>query len=287
MSIRYIIEGNVITQEETVNTQMGSLSDLLPRLTSYTPLDLNPLPKNIKYIRIEPRPNMELHAQVIIEHEPILQRFNYKPVQARVRADSTNYRVHLPYGFFWFDLNGSRISDPTGDQIMWRPRNWGYLWGNQPFSTLGGTQSWGAMFPNCWANGAVCFGTTSVMGNQPLGHFIDAAINTFWTTEFNTDLDNRYPYPNMSAWQEAAEADAGSWENWDMWSVSTGRASASLLDRLNNLRDGDMTWREAIPDSTQNEIPELRIIPTFANVSTWLDELDPADRARLEAAINA
>ena len=284
MVTKYVIEGNTIMEVQEATRSMGSLSDLLPRLTSYLPLELNPMPHDLAYIRIIPTQNMELSAQIIVQHTPKIQRINYKNGSASSNAENSSYQLALPYGYFWFDLNGNRIIDPTGEQIMWRPRNWGYLWGKEPFATLATTTVHGAYFPNCWGNGAVCFGTTSVTGNQPLGHFVDQAINTFWTSEFNRDLDARWPYSTMRQWQEASLADEDCWKDWSIWQNEGAR---SMEDRLNGLNEGNTQWREAIPSSTSNAIPDLRITPTFANVDNWLDALDDNDRARLKEVLDA
>ena len=201
---RYIIEGNLITHEEVTRTEMVTLEGLLPHLTSYVPVELAPIPDNCKYLVVKPLDNMGLQARLLVTHEPMMQRINHKNGNARSTRESVNYRLAMPYGFFWFNLSGNRVVGPTGDSIIWTPQQWGYLWSNVPFRTVATTPVWAAHLPNCWASGAVCFGSTNVQANQPLGHFVDSAVNTFWNSEFNNDLSIAYPYPSLKAWEEAS-----------------------------------------------------------------------------------
>lgn len=278
---RYVIEGNVITKEEIVSSQMVTLEGLLPHLTSYIPVELAPIPDNCKYLMVKPLDNMGLSARILVTHDPMMQRINHKNGNAHSSRSPVNYRLAMPYGIFWFNLSGNRVVNAIGENIMWTPQQWGYLWSNVPFTTVGQTPVWAARLPNCWSSGAVCFGSTNVQANQPLGHFINAAINTFWTSEFNNDLSVSYPYATLKDWEIASANDPNVWQAWDMWSG----AGRTLKDKLEEI---DTTnWTEPIPSSTDSPIPPLRILPTFWNLRDWLDELSDTDRARLRAALDA
>jgi hypothetical protein len=290
MSVKYVIEGSTITQVEEVTRRMVSLDGLLPGLTSYVPLELSPMPTGLKYIIIEPKEGLELSARLIVQTEPGATRINHMAARARDtgHVPAQNYRIALPWGLFWFEVNGNRLVTPEGEEILWTPRSWGYMWSPEPYTTLDETKVWGGAFPNCWDNGRVCFGSTSTPANLPLGRFIDHAVNNFWTSEFNDDLDRRWPYPDMESWQAATEENEEVWREWPLWENGYGMV---LRDKLNNLRDRydntapQVEWRDAVPSSAQGVIPDVRITPTWYNLNEWLNDLGAEDYTRLVAVI--
>lgn len=291
MSVKYIIEGSTITKVEEVSTMMVSLDGLLPGLTSYVPLELSPMPNGVKYIIIEPLEGLELRARLLVQTEPGYQRINHMDARARDHGyvEAHNYRLSIPYGLFWFEINGNRMVTPDGEQILWAPRSWGYLWMNEPYVGLDETKVWPAMFPNCWENGRVCFGSTSTPANLPLGRFVDHAINNFWTSEFNDDLERNWPYPDMPSWEDASNANEHVWQDWaHIWENGhdmTVRAKLNLLrDRYDN-RAPQVEWRNAVPSSAQGPIPAARITPTWYNINEWLDDLNGEDYSRFVTVI--
>jgi hypothetical protein len=173
------------------------------------------------------------------------------------------------------------MNTPQSSSMIWTPQQWGYLWSNIQFSTITETPVWSAAMPNCWTNGTVCFGSTNVTANQALGRFIDAAINTFWLSEFNNDLSVRVPHGSLPAW-ETASTTVDSWNGWPMWG---NQESETLKEKLDHI---EVThWNEPMYSSVDSPIPELRVLPTFYNLQSWLEELSETDRERLRAAINA
>jgi hypothetical protein len=293
MSVKYVIEGNTITQVEEVSRQMVSLDGLLPGLTSYVPLELSPMPDGLKYIIIEPKEGLELAARLIVQTDPGPQRINHMDARASHSGSvpSENWRISVPYGLFWFEVNGNRMVTPEGEEILWTPANWGYMWSKDPYTDLDNTMVWPAMFPNCWENGRVCFGSTTTQANLPLGQFINAAINNFWTSEFNNDLERNWPYDNMAEWEAATSENPDVWREWGMWENGRGMTLRDklnlLIDRYDNRNGMRVEWRNAVPSSTLGEIPSIRITPTWFNLTEWLDDLNHEDYMRLVAAIEA
>ena len=288
MPIKYIIEGNTVTKVEEISRDMVSLDGLLPGLTSYVPLELSPIPAGLKYIVISPKDGLDILCRVVVQVDPGYQRITYKDGPARTDEPRTSFRIPLPYNFFWFELNGSRMVTPTGENILWSPKNWGLMWGKEPFTTLEGTRAYPARLPNCWTNGTICFGSTNVNAALPLGQFIDTAINSFWTSEFNADLDRYWPYLTMTEWQDAGSENEEVWKDWGMWEAD---GEMTMKDKLNALidrySDNSPQWREAVPSSAREPIPALRITPTWYNLNEWLDDLNAEDYDRLRTILNA
>ena len=283
MPVKYTIEGNFIRKEEVISSEVGLVSDLLPRLTKYMPVELSPLPHGTRYIANEPRGNNGQRLWLIVERPPTLQRILYKNVPASVTEDAISYRLNLPWQFFWFVLDATVMTTRNEDQVIWSPQTWGVFWSKTPFESLETEVTWAHM-PNCWQNGTICFGSTNVRANESIGHFIDAAINTFYTSEFNKDLDYPWPHRNMREWERAAEADPEGWVNWDLWTHSR---LAPIQQFLNNVTEPGMQFRPAVPaapDSTP--IPEMPRFLTFDNLDEWVSNLDTSAKARLAEVLN-
>ena len=289
MSIKYVIEGSTVKKVEEYVTNMVDLDGLLPGLTSYVPLELSPMPSGLKYIIIEPKQGLELAAHLIVQAPAGPQRINYIDGRARDHGyvEPRNYRLSLPWGLFWFDIDGNRMVTPEGEQILWTPKMWGYMWSKDPYTTLDDTEVWPAMFPNCWTNGRVCFGTTSTPANLPLGAFVDHAVNNFWTSEFNNDLDRNWPYDSIQKWADDTAENPEAWREWGMWShnSTTVREKLSALSERYDASGARVEWREAIPSSAQGAIPAACLTPTWYNLNEWLDNLNPEDYARFARVV--
>lgn len=291
MTVKYIIEGNAITKVEEVSRQMVSLDGLIPGLTSYVPLELSPLPRNLKYIIIEPKEGLKLKARLLVQQDAGPVRINHMNARAldTGHIPAVNRRISVPWGIFWFELDGNRMVTPEGESLLWTPTSWGYMWSNQPYNGLD-TPIWPAHFPNCWENGRVCFGSTSTPANLPLGQFIDHAINNFWTSEFNNDLERNWPYPNMEEWEEATADNPDVWQEWSLWNDEGEYTLREKLNYLLERYDPDypaVDWRDAVPSSAQGTIPPARITPTFYNLNEWLDDLSAEDYQRMVAVIRS
>ena len=88
--------------------------------------------------------------------------------------------------------------------------------------------------PNIYSDSRICFGANSVPGTLPIGHFIDQSVATFWTSEFNQDLDNGYPYRSMKEWEDAPD---NAWPDWETWNDH----SATLKNKFQRFEE-DMDW---------------------------------------------
>jgi hypothetical protein len=275
---RYIIEGNLAIRETITRTEGVPLDKMLENLTAYQPIEIAPTPRNLRSITVRPRPNMQLAAQVIVGHDPMSRRISHKNCPARSnRHAPQSYLLHFPYGIFWFALNGNKMSGIEGERIVWSPQGWGYVWMKEPFANFD-QQGWTPQMPNIFGDSRICFGANSVNGSLPLGHFIDQSINTFWTSEFNQDLENFFPYPSLKRWEDASPED---WPNWTTWADRP----QPLRDKFKQF-DEDMDWQNPVNNSTEREIPRLPMFHTFDNLERWLSELGDSERARLEATLD-
>lgn len=277
MTVRYTIQGNEVRREEYVESTAVPLGDFLGNLTSFQPFSLSPMPKNIQYISTTPSENQsEMTAKVIVQRDPHVARINFLD---RDDEDPVNYRISLPYSFFWFVLRASQIYGKTESEIIWTPLHWGLFWSNGPFTGLD-TKVTGARLPNCYPSGDICWGSTNVRANQPFGHFIDSAINTFFLSKFNQDIDFPWPYPSMYEWQSASEEDPEVWRKWGFWA----NMEHTIGEKLNAFADGE--WRQAQQASVNDvPIPEIPMSPTFRMVDDWLNGIEKDQIERLRYAI--
>jgi len=271
---RYIVEGNLAIRETVTRTEGVPLDKMLENLTAYQPLEILPTPRNMRSIKVSPRPGMQLRAQVIVGHDPTKRRITHKmcPASSNRRLPKS-YLLQFPYGLFWFALLGNRLPGLEGDTIVWTPQGWGYIWMKEPFNNLN-QLGWAARMPNMYGDSRICFGANSINGSLPLGSYIDQSVNTFWTSEFNQDLENRWPYDTMKQWEDAPDGD---WENWAVWSNGLGKPVRDMMKRF----DEDMDWTDPVADSVSLPIPPLPMSATFDNLDRWIAELTPENRARL------
>lgn len=276
MTARYVIEGNLAVRETITRSEAVPLDDMLENLTAYQPLELYPTPHNMRSLSVKPRPNMQLQAQILIGHDPMTRRITHKNCPASsVRRDPKSYQLHFPYGLFWFALHGNKLNGPTGESIVWNPQGWGYVWMKEPFRNLD-QECFTPMMPNIFGDSRICFGANSVNGSLPVGSFIDESINTFWTSEFNQDLDIRWPYDTLEDWEAAS---ANDWQNWNLLH---GETLAKKFGRF----EEDMQWDKPVPSSTEDTIQPLPMYHTFDNIETWISALLPQHRERLLATID-
>jgi hypothetical protein len=270
---RFILEGGLATRETFQRSEAVPLNQLLEGLTAYQPLELDPVPKNTRYMSVTPRGTNELQAQIIVANEPMTRRISYKNVPAASdRRVAHSYNLQFPYSIFWFAMNGNKLQSITGDSIVWNPQAWGYIWMKEPFTSLD-QMGWTPQMPNIYGDSRICFGANPINGSQPLGHYIDETIATFWTSEFNQDLENVWPYPSMNAWEEAP---AGDWEHWDVFSYG----GQNLKDKFGTYRE-DQDWTTPVPTSIGQRVPPLPQYHTFNSLRQWLAGLTEEERERL------
>lgn len=282
MTQEYIIRGNTIERREIMASEVALLSEVLPLLTTYSPLELSPLPKGLVYIITEPpTAGQAIRVRLLVERPPGLQRILYKHGPARSTVQAESWRISIPYQFFYFTLEGSQMMTPTATNIIWSPRQWGLFWSKEPFRDLQQPVT-NARMPNCWENGNICFGSTSVQANQSMGHFVDEAINTFWTSEFNHDLDYPWPYRTMQRWQDASEANPDVWQEWGFWPTER----MTLEERLRRAHPDGQAWRMPVPSSVDAvPIPAIETLPSFHNVEEWAAGMTNAQRERILAVL--
>ena len=273
MSTRYIVEGNLAVRETVTRTEAVPLDKMLENLTAYQPLELSPTPHNMRSITVKPRANMQLQAQIIIGHDPMKRRISHKQCPASSnRRIAKSYNLQFPYGLFWFALHGNKLAGIEGESIVWNPRGWGYVWMKEPFVDLD-QEGWTPRMPNIFGDSRICFGHNSVNGSLPLGHYIDQSIATFWTSEFNQDLENGFPYSTLKDWENAPDDD---WPNWSIWQQD----SLALSDKFKRFED-EMDWQNPVPANAGSNIPPLPTYATFDNLDTWISDLTNDQRLRL------
>lgn len=271
---RYVIEGNLVTREDYTRGPSLPLDTLLADLTAYQPLDLNHVPKGLRAIRAQPDGNTdgEISLRMLIEQEPKMRRITYKNCSASRQQASHVYNIQLPYVFFWIHLKGSKVHSATGERTVWSPLGWGQLWGKEPYRGWE-TPALTPHFPNIFGDSRICFGAVRQNPEQSLGHYVDASINGYWTSEFNRDVDWSGPVGDgsIAAWQNREE----DWMQWDIW---------QNLNPLRGYMEGFSTnfnFTEPMPADAGDNIPRVPIIQTFNNVQGWLAAMEPQQRERI------
>jgi hypothetical protein len=236
-----------------------------------------PLPTGTKYLKVTPN-DTTLKVSLIVEVPPALTMIRFKDGYADSSADTQAYRIGLPYQYFYFRMNSNQMFTATGEQVLWTPEYWGVVWGNQPLTSLD-VPAAAAGLPNCYDTGEVCHGSVSVDASDKLGEWVDTAVNTFLTSEFNRDLSYPWPFDSMQEWEENTEDDPMNSLSWEWFNNAT-----SLRSKLQRFSDTD--WPDVKPSRVNDDpIPEIRNAPSFYNVQEWLRGLTETNRNRIiEAA---
>lgn len=288
MGTMYEIEGNLITKVERTVSQVGTVSDLLPTLMTYQPIEMGSLPKNTVYLNAKQHPNDPRGADVsiIVQQPPQVREVIFNESNG-YEDTQTAYSLAMPYFNFWFRMQGSRESHDPEAPMLWTPQSWGVYWTRRPFQTVeDGAIS--ARMPNMWPDTRVCFGANPIPANLSMGQHIDTLINTYWASVFNTDLEIFLPYGRSARvgfgrWQDATAQNSDCWMNWDIWEGHE-RPARDLIDQVTSRA----AFTTPAPDSTEGVVPEVPIIRTWYALNRWIDEsLDEDQRNRLKAALDA
>ncbi len=265
-------------RETLTSSEAVPLDKMLENLTAYQPIELTPVPQNLRAISVKPRAGMQLQAQVLVGHDPMTRRIVHKMCAARSTARSPrSFTLPFPYGLFWFALHGNKLLNAEGDSIIWNPQGWGYVWMKEPFENLE-QNCWSPAMPNIFHDSRICFGRNSIQGSLPLGHYIDQSVNTFWTSEFNQDLEILFPFPTMDDW---AASNNTKWDEWDIWNETP----MTLKNKFASFHN-DMNWDDPVPSTSGASIPELPTFPTFDNLERWVQELNADQLSRMLSAVN-
>jgi len=270
----------MVEEREYTRRSSMPLTELLPHLTAYTPYEMMPLPSGLKYLRVAPN-EQTLKASIIVQVDPTTHAIRFINGSARSGEPERTYNIMLPYLFFYFRMNSNTLFTATGESIIWTPEYWGTFWGKAPLTSMDQIVL-PAMMPNCYPTGEVCHGSVSVDASDKLGVWVDTAVNTFLTSQFNMDLHYEWPYPSMARWQTATTRDNMSWQDWEQWD-SMG---APLQEKLDYVSRTDWpSLMNSSPDATP--IPPIATRPSFDNVSNWLANISADSRARLLAGLQA
>jgi hypothetical protein len=276
---QYILEGNLVTKRTYSEEYVVPLSEMLPELTAYTPLEMSPLPDNLKYVNIQPADDMGIDATFIVQEPPRIQQIRYKNALIYTDAEHKPFNLPVPFTSFWVNMTGTKNRGPRGEQMLWSAKSWGFLWSRGPFKDMNTPMTYGWM-PNCYKDSRVCFGTNNIDATAPAGEYVNGLVNMFWTSGFNTDLNYPWPYPTMDEWQKEGEKNPGCWTDWKaVW--KTERPVKEITGRISKAN-----WSDPIPSVMDGKvIPQIAILPTFQNVQDWKSNLTKDQLARVKAAL--
>lgn len=271
MSSEFIIKDGFVTKLEVRSRETMPLKHFMSQLTSYEPLALSPLPDNTKYIAVSPDSDENKITIFIVTETP--------PQRRPILYNNQNYNLVFPYERFWFAIEGTRNAGigNTG-RVLYNARNWGYLWGNTPFVNLD-TPSTNGRMPNVYGNSNVCFGVNNVNSQQAFGNYIGEVMNKFYTSPFNDDLSYPFAYSTLTEWEEKSE-DPTVWREWT-WIWQELKSTAEMV------QEGRETFPTTLPDGPGDVIPEIRPIPTFANLQTWWNSLETDAQQRFAAFVES
>lgn len=287
MTVVYEFEGNLVRKVQRQVTEIGRVSDMLPTLMTYHPVEMGALPKNAVYLKVVPslRNAAQVEARVIVQQPPQVREILFNESGGAPETQQA-YRLSMPYFNFWFNMTGSQQGAAPNQSFIWAPRSWGLFWTRRPFENVDSMAA-AAKMPNSWGDTRVCFGNNPITANVTMGAHIDMLINTYWSSVFNTDLDVYTPYggrvrTQFDRWVTATESNSDAWMNWDFW-PSEERPIRTLIEGV----AGIDAFTTPAPDSTEPLVPQVPIQRTWYAINRWVDDqLTPEQRTRLQSVLN-
>ena len=215
------IRGGIASVVDVNTVYEVPLEKLLEQLVVTEPLLSTRLPSNT--VMYAHHNNM---VDYLIERPPSLQFFpgiyGEKPLP-------------LPWLYFHFTLNTTANGQPRGtnaSSLYMRP------------SKLQGLSDnlWAATVPNVYSNADICWGDTVTTTDNPISG-IDQRVNEFFATDFNGDVEIRFPAHiyDYHAW---AAAPLEGIEYWEHWNVTPATCTAN---DLLNYADRNLSAPEVLP----------------------------------------
>ena len=272
------IEGTLARIVERNVIRSAALEDFLPLLENRPPTTIANLPRGTVAIHQDLSTSPERMA-VLIEMRPQIRVLHDKPGYG---ADVRDYRVALPYTFFYFTMQritGVETWD-LAEQCAFHSRHQ-YSGLDMPLIP--------ALLPNVYSDGRICFGNTGNNPQQPLHERIDEIVNGFYQSNFDSShhiRDHAYPFGGQSfkRWVTKTEANPNCWQEFPEWDPTSDKG----------MNHQQVTVREVLatrfPPRTDaialnDAIPELYFAPTFGRAEEWALGLNNTQRFRLLRAL--
>lgn len=269
------IEGELVRVLETTLLREARLEDVLPHIETAKPITAGMLPKSALFIHWDETDPMNRRVQLFCEQSP------------GVRTSVWNNRrfvLSIPWTYYLFDffVKGT----PNDNTHPWALRDSRVYWAKEPVSGLD-SKIYTALVPNCDTQGGICWGSTGVQGNLPLGVRVDRTISEFYQSVFTHSNGAGSPWQsvtgkdNWAMWDKESKKDPAAWMKFPEWEdrKSGIMREMTVKDVLGSYHD------RTKPIEVESAIPEMVTPMTFGRSEEWLKGITAVDRHRLFVAL--
>jgi hypothetical protein len=279
---RIIIEGSLVRTEHYEPGVEARLVDLLPHIEARPPITVGLLPKSAVMFHWDESNAKNKRVQFLCEMTPGVKTSNY---------NNRALAISLPWTYFLFDFTTS--GNPLDGHTLWTHTNSRVYWAREQVTSLQ-SEIGTALVPNCDTAGAICYGTTAVDANLPLGVRVDRLVDEFYRSQFTHDSGTGSPWSSETGevswdrWVKETALDRQAWTKFPEWETggrARGRGGYTIEKRTVGTVLGSQHDRFQ-PIQLTGTIPDLIEPMTFGRAEEWLNGLTPESRERLEVAMN-
>lgn len=277
MPEQIIIEGDLVRVITTETVSEARLQDLLPHIESRPPITVGLLPKSaVIFYWDESNPKAK-RAAFLCEMTPGVRSANY---------NGKLYPVSLPWTYFLFDFETA--GNPTDGHTLWTHTNSRVYWAQEQVRSMDSEVGM-ALVPNCDTTGGICYGSTAVDANLPLGVRVDRLVDEFYRSQFTHDSGTGSPWSSETSsaswdrWVKETALDAQAWTKFPEWDRKRGGYAINKRPLRQVLTERHNRFE---PIQLTGTIPPLIEPMTFGRVEEWLQGVREEDITKLEVAIN-
>lgn len=263
------IEGNIARVITKTVSRIVPLDELIKNLERRVPVTLPSIGRTQVFAYWDETDVSHKQMFILAELGPSVRSITKIQRDRRTRK---RYRLAFPWTYFWFRAETSASESATtfdwiinSGQVFFAKER--YVDVNSKFIV--------AASPNIDSSGSICWGTTGVGHNQPLGSQIDQRVAEWYNSNFNSDLDGYtwYPYAsnNFRRWVEESTGNPNCWLDWEEFHT---HPQSSVKDLL-NIAIGNIAGPERFVGQELIPVPELPF--SFGRWEEWWSGQVPAE----------
>ena len=281
MPTQVIIEGDMVRTVETNIISQVRLEDLLPKIESRPAIFVGAVAKTAKFFYYD-ESNPDRKRMIVLAE--------LEPGRRNCRYNDRRYDISIPWTYWRYDFQAPN----DGRNDNWQQVNSRVFWAREEATTLDSMLG-RALIPNCGPEGSICYGTTAIPANIPLGPRIDRLVHSFYATTFTHDSGTGSPWGSethsatWNRWAVESREDPHAWRRFPEWELEgRGDAANPMIRPLQSVADvlKDLTPRPSF-SNIQDAIPPMVIPFTVGRAVEWFNtSFNPDQRLRMRAAMD-
>lgn len=268
------IEGDLVRYLETNLIREARLEDVLPHIETKKPVTIGMLPKSALFAYWDESNPMDRRVQLLCEQSPGVRTAIW---------NGRKFVLSIPWTYYLFDFRVKGNPDEKHPWVMYNSR---VFWAKEQITGME-SELRTALVPNCDETGGICWGSTGIQGNLPLGVRVDRTINDFYQSVFTHSNGAGSPYQsetgkdNWAKWDRESRKDPSAFMKFPEWD----KDKSGLMRRM-TVADVLGTYHDrTAPIQVESAIPEMVTPMTFGRSEEWLNGITAVDRHRLFVAL--